>query len=136
VISRPRFVLRDKHVDIARGRALGVADGGENVRLFELPLVVILAESAEQHGRLVERLRIDACRIATTFAVNKQRAAKHAVLPHEVFDGADLLLFIFLSPCGVGSMDGADIRGGEQQSGTGHAGGDQEPATSTMRIGH
>lgn len=88
----------------------------------------------------MERLRIDVRRIAAqlrgTFAIDEERAAKHPVLAHEIFDGADLLFLVFPLPRGLGRKDAAGIRGSEQQAGTSHAGGDQEPTTCIKRIAH
>jgi hypothetical protein len=109
-------VFGDQHVDIGGGGAAGLLHRREDVSLLELFFVVVLAEGAEQSRGVEKRPRLDTrgigAQLCRAFAVDKERPPEHAVLAHQVFDGADLLSLALLRPptffrCPQGSDIGA-----------------------------
>ena len=109
--------------------------------LLEPSLVVVLAKAAEQFGGFGDRLGVDTARVAAqpggTFPIDEECAAEHAMLAHQILDGADLLLLaLFLFLTFLGREGSAGIDGGEEQPRPGRAGCDQKLSAGVNRIAH
>ena len=93
------IVLRDQRDDERARRALRFAQRREDVGLLEHPLVVILAEIAEQLRGFPQRLGIDGsagAQLGRALAIDQQSAAQDPVLAHQILDRADLFFLFWL----------------------------------------
>src|SRR5208337_2734896 len=90
----------DKNIDIGHRRPAGLLDRREDVRLFELFLMIVLAKIAEQQRRAAEYVRINVGRFRSQlhggFPIDEDGTTNDAMLAHQVFDRADLLFAVFV----------------------------------------